>query len=193
VYWTFLTPKDITEGEEAKPIPFLKCYYVWNREQTEGLTEPEEIPSNIITPIEEGERIIQGYKDCPEIFFGGNRAYYHPALDSIHCPVRDAFTGSNEYYSTLFHEMVHSTGSEHRLNRNIKNSFGSEDYSKEELVAELGAAFLCGISGIDNTSTKENTAAYIQSWIKVLKNDVKFFFEASRLAGKAVQYITGNN
>lgn len=191
VYWTFITPKDTPEGEEVKQIPFLRHYNVWNREQCTGLPEPKDIPVQHIDPIEAGENIIKGYKDSPMIKFGGDRAFYMPALDYIQCPARDSFIGSSEYYSTLFHEMTHSTGNEKRLNRNIENHFGDEDYSKEELVAELGAAFLCGIAGIDNSSTKKNTAAYIQSWIKVLKNDTKFFFDASRLAGKAVQYITG--
>lgn len=189
-YWTFITPKDTPEGEEVKPIPFLKHYVVWNREQVSGLPEPKDIPTRTVSPIEAGEQIVQGYKDAPMIKFGGDKAYYSPALDYIQVPKRDDFTGSNEYYSTLFHEMTHSTGNEKRLNRSIQNRFGDTEYSKEELVAELGAAFLCGIAGIDNNSTKKNTAAYIQSWIKVLKNDTKFFFDASRLAGKAVQYIT---
>ena len=189
VFWSSFIPKDVENEDEIKPVLFLKHYVVWNREQIEGLPEDENMPQ-INDPLEEGERIIAGYKDCPEIYFGGDRACYQPHSDKILCPNIDDFDNSNNFYATLFHECVHSTGSESRLCRNIKNSFGSSEYSKEELVAELGAAFLCGIAGISNADTQQNTAAYIQNWIKVLKNDIKFFFDASRLAGKAVEYIT---
>lgn len=193
VYWKMFTPKvkDEEIQEEIAPIPFLKHYVVWNREQIEGLPEPEEIPVKI-DPLEEGEKILQGYKDCPEISFGGDKACYAPAFDRIFCPVRDAFEGAGEYYSTLFHECIHSTGSKSRLGRLPEDfTFGDADYSKEELVAELGASFLCGIAGIDNSETRKNSAAYLQNWMKRLKEDSALFFNASRLAGKAVDYILG--
>lgn len=193
VYWKTYTPKNADEDNESnekeKAIPFLKHYVVWNREQCEGLPEANRIAPEI-DPIEAGERIIEEYQDRPEITHGGDRACYIPSQDKILCPERSSFQAGEHYYSTLFHECVHSTGSQSRLNRNIRNTFGTEDYSKEELVAELGAAFLCGISGIANACTRQDSAAYIQNWIKVLKSDVKFFFDASRLAGKAVEYIT---
>src|SRR5205814_6062948 len=93
------------------------------------------------------------------------RAYSRPSTDSVHMPARARFVDAPHYYSTLFHELIHSTGHEKRLNRTFGNGFGDELYSKEELVAEMGAAFLCAIAGIANEHTDRNTTAYLQSWI----------------------------
>lgn len=135
-----------------------------------------------------------GYVGRPEIINENlDSAFYSPSRDIINMPHKEQFQNSEEYYSTLFHEMVHSTGHLKRLGRftgeAIKATFGSEIYSKEELVAELGSAMLCGIAGINNTI--ENSASYLQSWLKVLKNDNKLIVQAAGLAQKACDHILG--
>ena len=194
MYWKQYTPKQNPENlenpeEEIKPIPLLRHYVVWNGEQCTGLPSPDNAQTRENSPFEDAEKVIQEWVDKPSIHFGGNRACYIPALDKINCPELRHFVSSNEYYSTLFHECIHSTGNKSRLNRDMSGGFGDESYSKEELVAELGSAFICSMLGIDNTSTKRNQAAYLQGWMKQLKENTKLFFDAARLAGKAVDYI----
>jgi len=120
-----------------------------------------------IDPIEECQNVVENFSDKPIVNYGGNRAYYAPISDSVILPQINHFKSSEDYYSTLFHELVHSTGHVSRLNRTTitdHNPFGSNDYSKEELVAEIGASFLCGIAGIEN-ETIDNSASYIKSWL----------------------------
>ena len=121
-------------------------------------------------------------------------AYYSPSRDLIHLPLFEQFKNANEYYSTAFHESVHSTMKESRCNRAEERegklvAFGSNEYSKEELVAEIGSANLMNIIGIESQKSFRNNAAYIQNWLSVLKNDVKFIVSASSKAEKAVKYI----
>ena len=106
-------------------------------------------------------------------------------------PTLDTFTTSEHYYATFYHEAVHSTGHESRLNRKLGNVFGSPEYAREELTAELGASFLCGVTGIDTKPVTENRDAYIKGWLKALKNDNKCIMVASGKAGKASDYILG--
>jgi len=127
----------------------------------------------------------------PDIQYGGNRACYSVTLDYIKLPHQHTFLSSEEYYSTLFHELAHSTGHANRLARKSilePSYFGSHEYSKEELVAEMGAAFLCGHAGIENI-TINNSAAYIQGWLKALKNDKTLLIHAAAQAQKASDYI----
>src|SRR5208282_6115200 len=119
-------------------------------------------------------------------------AYYRPSTDSVHMPVRSRFVDAPHYYSTLFHELVHSTGHESRLNRTFGDRFGDELYSKEELVAEMGAAFLCAIAGIANEHTDRNTTAYIQNWIEKLEEDNRLIVHAAANAQRAVDLILGS-
>jgi antirestriction protein ArdC len=127
----------------------------------------------------------------PRIGFDGHdKAFYRPVTDSIHLPDRNSFDSAGEYYSTLFHEMTHSTGHQSRLNRSTLTEvvpFGSETYSKEELVAEFGAAFLCAHAGIENTVS--NSAAYINGWLKKLRSDPKLAILAASQGQKAADYI----
>jgi antirestriction protein ArdC len=122
-----------------------------------------------------------------------NAAWYRPASDVVGMPLKSVFNSSEEFYSTLFHELTHSTGHESRVGRegiqNL-NSFGSESYSKEELVAELGASMLCAVTGIA-PATLENSAAYLNSWITRLKGDSKLILSAASAAQKAADYIRG--
>src|SRR5208282_6708715 len=116
-------------------------------------------------------------------------AYYRPSTDSVHMPVRSRFVDAPHYYSTLFHELVHSTGHESRLNRTFGDRFGDELYSKEELVAEMGAAFLCAIAGIATEHTDRHTTAYIQNWIEKLEEDNRLIVHAAANAQRAVDLI----
>lgn len=176
-------------------VPFLRYYNVFNLEQT-TLEIPEDENQSDIRPLDACERIVAGMPDKPGIGFdGGARAFYRPSTDSVHLPLQRCFSSAEEYYSTLFHELVHSTGHEKRLSRKgitDQASFGSETYSSEELVAEIGAAFLCGHARIE-TKTLNNTAAYVESWLKALKNDKKMVIIAAAQAQRAVDFIVGEN
>jgi len=190
IFWKWL---DKTDSDDVNgKIPLLRYYSVFNVEQTEGVTAPvtEEV-HNDFDPIKEAEEIIANMPFRPEIKYGGFRAYYSPSLDYIQMPQQFCFNSIEEYYSTSFHECCHATGHANRLARKSilePSYFGSHEYSKEELVAEMGAAFLCGHSGIVNT-TIENSAAYIKGWLKALKNDKTLLVHAAAQAQKAADYI----
>lgn len=190
VFWTFLD-KEATETEKAKKIPLLRYFTVFNLEQQNGIPLPEHtVREN--TPIESAEKIIEGYKDKPKINFKPGRAFYRPLTDEISIPEKNDFQNVEEYYSTLFHECVHSTGHEKRLDRSIseKTAFGDPTYAKEELIAEMGAAFLSAESGIEN-ATIDNSTAYIANWLTALENDKRLVVNAAGKAQKASDYIMG--
>jgi antirestriction protein ArdC len=165
---------------------------VWNVQQTEGITYPELVTdTNFFAPIEAAEKIVAVMPNKPPIEHIGNRAFYNPRSDSVTLPKLTSFESAEEYYSTCFHELTHSTMHECRLDRKVKDEvhrFGDEGYSKEELVAEMGASFLCGHAGIENT-TIENSAAYIQGWLKALKNDKTLLVLAAAQAQRSTDYI----
>lgn len=193
VFWKILESKDKETGE-AKKIPLLRYYNLFNVEQTTGLENkiPKSNPTIDFHPIAKCEEIIEGYDGRPVIRHGGDRACYSPAQDVISLPEKTVFKSSAAYYCTLFHEVCHSTGAKHRLNREgVADAirFGSHPYSVEELTAEIGASFLCAQASID--STFENSVAYIQTWAKTLKNDPKMIIHASARAQKAVDWILG--
>ena len=123
----------------------------------------------------------------------GDKAFYRPSTDEVVLPIRKQFMSTAEYYSTVFHELTHSTGHASRLNRLTQAAFfGSEDYSKEELVAEIGAAALVNHVGLETSNSIRNSAAYIQNWLKVLRDDKRFIVSASGRAEKAVNLILGS-
>lgn len=190
IFWKWLDSED--ENNKQGKIPLLRYYSVFNIEQTEGITAPEpQETNNPFDPITKAEEIIATMPLSPEIKHAGNRAYYSPSLDYIQLPIQHTFTSPEEYYCTAFHELTHATGHINRLGRKSvlePSYFGSHEYSKEELVAEMGAAFLCGYSGIEN-NTIENSAAYIQGWLKALKNDRTLLIHAAAQAQKAADYI----
>ncbi|TSK08817.1 MAG: DUF1738 domain-containing protein [Geobacter sp.] len=198
VFWKWIDRKDgdepVGEGEQGDggKVPLLRFYNVFNLEQTEGIEAPKtEEVSNTFTPIERAEQIVAGMPYRPEINHGGNVAAYSPVLDYVKMPTPEAFLSSEEYYSTLFHELTHSTGHASRVGRKgilEPSYFGSHEYSKEELVAEMGAAFLCGHAGIEQR-VLDNSAAYIQGWLKSLRNDRTFLIHAAAQAQKASDYI----
>jgi len=201
VYWKLLKILNKKTGEE-ETIPMLKHFNVFNLEQCENI----ELTKNVIdynlelslldkTPInknEMAENIIAQYKNSPKIEFRGHAAYYSPSRDLVVIPEKSEFNGDSGYYNTLFHELSHSTGHTSRLNRGLEKNaaFGSHRYSKEELIAEISASFLLNICGL--SPQLENSAAYVKSWLKVLKNDKKFFFEAASKAQKSADYILGS-
>ena len=183
------------DGEKViKQIPLLRYYNVFHISQVEGV-EPKNIDLNELQPIEEAERIKNEYMQREHIKIlekVTDKAFYSPSLDYIQIPCKEQYQNIEEFYSTLFHEMTHSTGHKVRLDReDIKDCvyFGSENYSKEELCAELGSAFLINKLGIESSKSFKNSTAYIQSWLRVLKNDKKFIISASSRAEKAVKYI----
>ncbi|MBL7814742.1 MAG: DUF1738 domain-containing protein [Saprospiraceae bacterium] len=183
-------------GQPVKVMKFLKYYSVFNVADIEGIDfQFEEVKLQPHERIERCEQIITNYPTPPQYVETAkeNGAAYSPSLDSITMPSIARFDSAEDYYATLFHESIHSTGHPKRLNREgVANfdKFGSERYSLEELVAELGASFLCGVAGIDRDPIIENAAAYIQGWLKKLKDDKQFIFKAAAEAQKAVDYIT---
>jgi antirestriction protein ArdC len=195
IFWKFLDSKDseaTTDISTTGKIPLLRYYSVFNIDQTEGIALPEpEETHNIFDPLQQAENIIANMPLLPEIKYGGNRAYYSPSLDYVQLPHQHTFNSIEEYYSTVFHELAHATGHVNRLGRKsiLETSyFGSHEYSKEELVAEMTASFLSGHAAIENT-TIQNSAAYIAGWLKALKNDKTLLVQAAAQAQKAADYI----
>lgn len=201
VFWKIQPIEEEKEDgtKVVKQIPLLRYYNVFHISQVDGVEPLPKEKLNDIEPIEKAEGILRDYWTRENItveHMAGNRAYYSPTLDLIHLPLFGQFTDANEYYSTAFHESVHSTMNEHRCNRAEDRkgklvAFGSEEYSKEELVAEIGSANLMNIIGIETNKSFRNSSAYIKNWLSVLRNDVKFIVSASSKAEKAVNYILG--
>lgn len=207
----------VKKGEKATPIVFwqvrdldqsgaddrddkqermfvLRYYSVFNVEQT-TLEVPSTEPKQKIEPIAACAAAVDNWQQKPQLRLDNrfeNRAAYSPAMDEIKMPVIERFHSAEHYYATLFHELVHSTGHPSRLNRpGVANfdRFGSEQYSREELIAECGAAFLCGHTGITNESVERNAAAYLQNWITALKGDSRLIVSAAAQAQRAVDMI----
>ncbi|KZE66868.1 antirestriction protein [Fictibacillus phosphorivorans] len=194
VFWKWLEKEDEESGKVEK-IPVLRYYRVFEiNSQVEGLESKRTETSFDHDPIKKAEEIYKGFINAPDYTFYSGKAVYYPTLDKINCPPLKDFPKVEEYYSTLFHEMVHSTGHKNRLARSGVTTqdvaFGDEIYSKEELVAEMGAAMLCGVAGIDN-NTISNSASYIHSWLRSLKEDSRLVVQAAAQAQKAADYILG--
>lgn len=191
VFWS-VVHKEVEETEEEKTFFNLRYYTVFNVDQCELPEEWKEkhIPKmHSFKRLQTAENIIAGYENRPSIVYKGNKACYIPTLDTINMPPLRTFKNKALYYSTLFHECTHSTGHETRLNRDLKNWFGSEEYGKEELIAEIGAGYLCTIAGIHDTI--KHSAAYIHNWSKVISESERFFVYAASAAEKAAKYILG--
>jgi antirestriction protein ArdC len=198
VFWKWL---DVEENGTTERIPFLRYYSVFNVTQCDGIPG-DKIPSLNGTkrqhcPIAEAERIVSVMPKRPEIKTGLDRAFYSPSGDFVGMPSPEQFRTGEDFYSVLFHELTHSTGHETRLNRKgitgtdgEWSSFGSTPYAKEELVAEMGAAFLCGQVGIVER-TLDNSAAYVSSWLQRLKDDRRLVVHAAAQAQKAADFILG--
>lgn len=191
--------KDPPEGDEL-PEGWRKAFatilhQVFNRDQCDDLPPPRFSgpPLPDLDPIERAESLINRNKNLPNIHHRAQvQAYYSPALDAIVMPQRGQFKGQAEYYSTLFHEATHSTGHKSRLNRRTiteMGKFGDENYSKEELTAEMGAAFLCALADIENIQATMNSAAYLKHWRQKLKDDPRLIVDAAAAASKASDFI----
>jgi antirestriction protein ArdC len=192
VFWKFIRVEDEDTGRK-KNVPMLRYYTVFNIEQCDDISLPqvdgEEKPE--FTPIEQCERVVKDMQNPPAIREnGGDQAVYFPSRDEIEIPKREQFNKPERFYSVLFHELSHSTGHQKRLNRTFGTSKSHKDktYSKEELVAEMGASFLCGHCGID-TETVEDSASYIKSWLTAFQDDPKMVVSCAGKAQKAADYV----
>jgi len=196
MFWKRMTKEETNdETGEVKKSSFMmvRGYTVFNVSQCEGLPESAYKMEGVKEhqPISEAEAIWEGYADKPQTnFTKGDTACYVPSLDVINVPEMGLFESAEEFYATLFHEGVHSTGHSKRLNRKIENGFGSEPYGKEELTAEIGAQLLCQNCGI--TRTLKNTVAYCKSWANSLRGmKATEILNAAARAQKAVDYMMG--
>lgn len=194
VFYKTLEVQDRDNPEETAKIPMLKEYAVFNAQQIDGLPDRFDIQSKIedVNP----DAAIQYCDDFLKNTNAkisherGDRAYYRPSTDQIVLPEFEQFNDAVAYYGTALHELVHWTGHEKRCNRDLKNSFGSRDYAREELVAEMGAAFLCAALGIE-AEPREDHAAYLKSWLGVLKEDKRAIFRAATMAQAACDHVWG--
>lgn len=195
VFWKQYDTTDKDTGEAVR-VPVLRYYNVFNAEQIEGIEIPDAVKFEPIafSPIDEAEKITNGFQGGPAVTHdGGQQAFYRPATDSVHLPEKTRFASVEEYYSTLFHELSHSTGHSSRLDRTIDSNpkpFGSADYGKEELIAEMSAAFLCSHAGIQ-PAVIGNQAAYVGGWLKQIKADKKLVISAAGQAQRAADWICG--
>lgn len=184
--------EDQATGDSVEAhIPFLKSYTVFNVEQCDGLSAEltaKPAPKAELARIDAAEAFVD---NSGAIFVpGGGRAFYAPSGDVIAMPPRQAFRSAEDWYSTLLHELVHWSGAEPRCNRTFGARFGDTAYAREELVAELGAAFLCADLGIEAVP-REDHASYLASWLEVLKSDKRAIFQAASLASAAADYLHG--
>jgi antirestriction protein ArdC len=189
VFWK-RTQTEGEESDEPRKAPLLRLYHVFNAAQCEGLKDtPEEIPMPITKPAE----IVAKMPQPPVVKHGMAQAFYSPTDDCVGMPERERFDSEASYFATLFHELIHASGSEKRLNRaslTERNGYGSNPYCKEELIAELGSAFLCGYAGIVDR-TIDNSAAYLEGWLKQFQNDRTLIVYAAAQAQKAADFILG--
>ena len=202
VYFSFkestkevITASGQTE-QKAVRIPFLRYYKVFSIADVDGLEPRRQQVSFQHDPIEAAEAVIAAYEQREDTlhihYTDSDRAFYRPSTDEVSVPGKELYPNLAEFYSTLFHELTHSTGHPKRLNR-LKGPafFGDEQYSKEELCAEIGAALLSGHCGIDNSAAANNSVAYLQSWLSALRNDMTLIVSAASKAQRAVDYILG--
>jgi antirestriction protein ArdC len=188
-------------GDEARTIPFLKRFTLFNVAQCEGLrpglaADPAPLPERQIVPVAEAVIAASGV----DFRIGGNRAFYVPSADFVQVPPQPAFFEQINYYRTCLHELTHATGHRSRLNRDLTDAFGSKDYAREELIAEMGSAFLCAALGIVPTVRH---ADYLASWLDVLRDDLsddpavretagprgRAIFRAASAASKAADWL----
>lgn len=199
VFWKqrAIKEEDPATGEKVvRMIPMLKYFNVFHIDQTEGIgaktIDPE---AHDPATDDTADAIIADYLQRSGVKLEhrpGDEAFYSPSADRVVLPLREQFRDMAEYYSTAFHELSHSTGHSSRLDRiSHCTFFGNEEYSREELVAEIGAAALLNHCGIETGSSFKNSAAYIKSWLCVLRNDKKMIVSASGAASKAFELITG--
>lgn len=206
VYWHFLDRAEVPDDMDSEEKPkgkrsaTLRYYTAFNLDQTEDVRVPDGMRERFTAiahreyhPIAEATAIVDGYQHAPSVRHTGGKAYYRPSDDSVTMPEPGSFHSDETYYGVLFHELGHSTGHESRLARSgvtDTNMFGSHEYSQEELVAEMTSAFLSADCGIGRPLI-ENSAAYIASWLRALKDDRRLFVYAAGQAQKAADHILG--
>jgi antirestriction protein ArdC len=193
VFWKWYdkaTGETRDDGTERKNrIPVLRHYTVFNVDQCDGIEPPAgDVPSHQWDSIGAADGVVVGYADGPTITHGGDHCCYRPADDTVLMPKRERFETGEAYYAALFHELSHSTGP--RLDRPLVFDRSAPGYAREELIAEIGSAMLCGVAGID-CATVENSAAYLSHWIGVLNGDHKLAVQAAGAAQKAADRILG--
>lgn len=187
VFWKFLDKSEEHSETEERQIPMARHYWVFNQDQVDGFTpENEPEPAPVQARIEHAENFFGTLGIKPRA--GGNHAFYSLDEDAIYMPAFEAFGEPLRYYSALCHETTHWSAAPHRLNRDLKGRFGSEAYAMEELVAELGAAFLCSKLCLP-TDPRTDHAPYIATWLKVLKNDKRAIFSAAAKAQEAADWL----
>lgn len=208
VFWKFLNKEkqdsagNIIRDSKGMPvmesIPFLKYFNVFHIDDCEGIKPKytKEVFNPDIQPIEKAESVLHEYiaREGIKLFHEkGDRAFYRPSTDEIHLPMMNQFKTIEGYYETAFHESVHSTGHPSRLNRintaSAAAAFGGEEYSKEELVAEIGSCAIMNELGLETEHTFRNNAAYVQNWLQALRNDKRLIISAAGRAEKAVDMI----
>lgn len=201
VFWKILKAVDKVTGEEKK-IPMLKVYFVFNIAQCENLEKLElpEIKRYENSTLENVEQVIENMPLKPRISIqeGFARCCYVPSIDLVKMPKISQFQDSESYYHVLFHELAHSTGHKTRLNRKeitgegvVLSAFGSQEYAKEELVAEMASSFVTSALGLWSEEAEKMTVSYLQSWLKTLQENPKELINASSKALKACQWILG--
>jgi antirestriction protein ArdC len=204
IFWKIDAIKETdpdTGKDKIRKRFILRYYTVFNLNQTDGVKVPAKTlagivaPGDAIDPIAAADAIVEGMPQRPPIFYGGSKAYYRPSADEVHIPERNTFEAPEGFYYTQFHELGHSTGHKSRLDRpgvTDAHSFGSEMYGREELVAEMTSAFLCGESGI-SPAVIDNQTAYIANWLEAVQNDPKALVVAAGQAQKAADFILGKS
>jgi len=194
VFWKQLVIENKESGETDK-IPMLRYYHVFNAAQCDGLKTSTAPVTTTENAISKPEDIVANMPQSPVIKHGMTKAYYFPREDCVGMPMKERFERTEDYYSTLFHELVHATGHEKRLNRTTlaeHNGFGSDPYCKEELIAEMGAAYICGQAEISER-TIDSSAAYIKGWLERLRQDKTLIVQAAAQAQKAADFILGKS
>jgi len=182
----YTTMEKVNDAGNVEHIPMLKTFTVFNVDQIDGLPLATETPSPTVKfdPLPQAENLFRS--SGATIIEKGQNAFFRPSTDEIYLPARHLFADAANFYATGLHELVHWSGAKSRLNREMKGKFGSEDYAFEELIAELGSAFLMADLAIEGEVQHES---YIASWLKALKNDKRCIFKAASAASKAHRYL----
>lgn len=171
---------------DARIVPVLRSYTVFAIEQCDGIVLPDASNAETSSPVTSRHEAAEALLAQAVVKHGGERAFYSPAIDQITLPALAAFDSDESYYATALHELTHFSGHKSRCNRDFSHRHGDEAYAREELVAELGAAYLCAAIGIQG---QLQHAEYLASWLAVLKSDKKAIFQAASAAQKAVDYL----
>ena len=189
VLWHFPTAEEVRNDPNAST--WARSYTVFSVEQCECLTKLPVLPTVEHDSISEAQAIVDNWVNKPRVEFGGFRACYNTATDTVSMPEMSKFESPEGYYDTLFHELLHSTGHSSRLDR--KSLVDRQQYAIEELVAEIGGAMLCSEAHIDNSNLIDNNAAYLQSWLAAVRNDKTMLVKAASQAAKATDAILGRS